>query len=102
MFYGTFSALNDPTDPNDHFPDPTQVTFQRNVLVDGVPKMNVDLKNPGGNITGLGAPSTSIDPYFFSVPAVPEPGTWLLLATGLFGAGWCLFRRKGGCGATTP
>jgi hypothetical protein len=110
QFYGTFSASNDPV--ANTFPDATSVLFQRNVNVSylgGLVNQTLsqqDLKNPTpllgvfpGTVTALrsvaGAPAAvSIDPYFFSLVAVPEPPTLAMAVASLPAGLACLLLRR--------
>jgi hypothetical protein len=113
-FFGTFSASNNP-DPKDAsrntFPDDAQVLFQRNLSVNGVFKDNskkpFDLKTLkltdtaflAGQKAGGIPPDPSIDPYFFSASAVPEPSALLLAFISMgVGLAWellrCQMRRR--------
>jgi hypothetical protein len=84
VFYGTFSASNNLNDAM----APFGVTFQR----------NFDFGGPGGAFRLLnlsGAPvGFSIDPYFFSASAIPEPAAVWLLILGS-GLAWWIRRRRG-------
>jgi hypothetical protein len=99
VFFGTFSASNNPNpkDANRNtFPDDAAVLYQRNLSVNGVFKDNstkpFDLKTLkltdtaflAGQKAGGIPPEPSIDPYFFSASAVPEPSA---LALGLISVG---------------
>jgi hypothetical protein len=75
-FYGVYGALNLDNGTASLFP--SGVTFQRDFT--GTPGMGTF-----GLVDGSSNPvGGSIDPFFFT-SSVPEPGTLLLLATGLLG-----------------
>jgi hypothetical protein len=86
-FFGTFSASG-AADPAD-FPDPSSVIFDRNVLYFSSPCGNgvffgdSDLKvcGDGQLVDNNGVPvgKDTIDPFFFSISAVPEPSTVSLI-----------------------
>jgi hypothetical protein len=76
-FYGTFSASN----------NPILADFPQGVYYDRLFSIGSD------NLTGqlpanatLDAPGNSIDPFFFTTAALPEPGTLVLLATAIIPA----------------
>jgi hypothetical protein len=87
-FFGTFSASSAP-DPAD-FPDPNSVIFDRNVLYflspcgNGVFFGDSDLKVCGDgqlvDTNGIPLRTNTIDAFFFSISAVPEPSTLTLMA----------------------
>jgi hypothetical protein len=70
MFFGTFSASNNPNSAN--FPDVKNVLFNRSFK-----DVNNNNQNAGGFLRGAGSlipagTAISIDPYFFSVQAIKQ------------------------------
>lgn len=97
MFYGTFSASNEPN-PQDF---PQGVYYNRYVWdattgqnVSYIPANSTDFYQLSSSV-GLTPVNTSIDPYFFTDQAVPEPSTLCLAAIGggLVGL-WTVRRRR--------
>jgi hypothetical protein len=91
MFYGTFSAANDP-DPANY---PEGVYFQRNVKIGANVQKNFFLTAKGKLVDNAGAdlPDTvanpkgvSIDPYFFCTPTLSSSNT--IPPTDVVGGAW--------------